>query len=306
MTGAATRVLFIENSYGLGGSTVSLCTLLSALSPDYRAAVVLSRTAQERFLREHVNPNPPVTVVTCRPSLKETRLLAPVLPRVHALPRIPAAVIRYVISALDVPLVIAPYVRRMRQFARRVGVDVIQHNNGFDLAAVLLKKLLGVPLVTYQRGWQFDSLTVRRLGNCVDSYVANSATTRDHLIALGIEPRRIDIVYPPVDLARFHPAVGCAAQRRELAINDGERCFGVIGALTDYRGHRTFLRAAAQVLARVPTSRAVVIGDAPTGEEAYKHELLTLARQLGIGDRVVFTGYRPDIPELIQMLPSAA
>ena len=44
-------ILFIENSVGLAGSTVSLCTLLNYLDSEvFEAHIVLSRPEQETYL----------------------------------------------------------------------------------------------------------------------------------------------------------------------------------------------------------------------------------------------------------------
>ena len=40
----------------------------------------------------------------------------------------------------------------------------------------------------------------------------------------------------------------------------------------------------------------------PDGSVAYREELLQLARKLGIAGRTIFTGFRRDIPEMLQLL----
>ena len=51
-----------------------------------------------------------------------------------------------------------------------------------------------------------------------------------------------------------------------------------------------------------PTSRAFIIGEATPRDVAYREELLNLSQELGITDRVVFTGFRAEVGELIQIL----
>jgi glycosyltransferase involved in cell wall biosynthesis len=52
----------------------------------------------------------------------------------------------------------------------------------------------------------------------------------------------------------------------------------------------------------VPNAKAFVIGEVPDGTTQYRDELVRLAQELGIESRTVFTGFRKDIPELIQLL----
>jgi len=76
----------------------------------------------------------------------------------------------------------------------------------------------------------------------------------------------------------------------------------MVGTLARQRGQRTLLRAAAHVLEAVPGCRVFVIGGASERELAFKQELIALATAFGIQDSVVFTGFRADVPELMQML----
>ena len=297
------NLLFIENSDGLGGSTISLATLLSAVDPEkYCSTVALSRNVQLQYLREHFVWPGSAQVVACG---RNVRLWSGVAALAGAIGKTSRGAERSfvrAVSSLDFPFVILPYVLRLWRLARAARAELIHHNNGFDISAIILKWLLGVPLVAYQRGWEWDSLTVRRLGNCVDRYVANSQTIRQHLIDLGIEPGRIEVIYPPIDLARFDPAIRCARQRQELGLAEGAPCFGVVGALLEYRGQHVFLRAAARVMRVVPNARAVIVGDAPGNDTTFKQRLVAMAEELGIGPQVVFTGHRTDVPEVMQLL----
>jgi glycosyltransferase involved in cell wall biosynthesis len=77
---------------------------------------------------------------------------------------------------------------------------------------------------------------------------------------------------------------------------------GTVGRITRWKGQDDFLRAAALVAETHPDVRFVVVGDCVSSpaeqeaDEAYREELHALADELGIADRVVFAGYRQDIP----------
>jgi glycosyltransferase involved in cell wall biosynthesis len=79
-------------------------------------------------------------------------------------------------------------------------------------------------------------------------------------------------------------------------------CFGIIGMLLPWKGHAVFLHAAQRVFERVPNARAFVVGAAPHGDKHYEGELRALAKDLGIADRVIFTGFRPDVPDVLKLL----
>ena len=297
------NVLFIENSIGLSGSTMSLSTLLGELDRSrYAPQVIVSRANQKDYLEQALGPSIPISVVPWRNSLKSVPVVGSLLARTARYPRLPHRIATGAVAALDVPGVILPYVWRLHRLARGARIDVIHHNNGLDVRAVLLAKWLRVPLIAYQRGTEWNSPTVRFISRFVDAYVANSEATKGVLLGLGLRSDRIQVIYPPIDLQRFHPEVDASRQRRELGIGDGELTFGIPGTLLKWKGHDVFLKAARLVLDALPAARAVVIGEVPDGSTGYRDELMGLARELGIEHRTVFTGFRRDIPELIQLL----
>jgi glycosyltransferase involved in cell wall biosynthesis len=297
------NVLFIENSIGLSGSTMSLSTLLAELDRSrYSPQVVVSRPNQKDYLEQALGPSIPIAVVPWRNSLKSVPVVQSLLARTARYPRLPRRIATGAVAALDVPGIILPYVCRLHRLARGARIDVIHHNNGLDVRAVLLAKWLGVPLIAYQRGTEWNSPTVRYISRFVDAYVANSEATKGVLLGLGLHSDRIKVIYPPIDLRRFHPGVDASRQRRELGFGDGDLTFGIPGTLLKWKGHDVFLKAARLVLEALPAARAVVIGEVPDGSIGYRDELMGLARELGIEHRTVFTGFRRDIPELIQLL----
>src|SRR5712691_9582641 len=67
------NVLFLENSRGLGGSTVSLCNLLAHLDTGaFRPFVVFSRPEQEEYFKQFGGPSAPSVVVPVRKNLAFT------------------------------------------------------------------------------------------------------------------------------------------------------------------------------------------------------------------------------------------
>ncbi len=85
---------------------------------------------------------------------------------------------------------------------------------------------------------------------------------------------------------------------------------GQIGRIDKKKGQYILIQAAAQVLKNFPDVIFLIVGeDFQNG--VYQKQLETLARNLGIIDHIIFTGYRPDIMELMGIfalfvLPSLA
>ena len=84
---------------------------------------------------------------------------------------------------------------------------------------------------------------------------------------------------------------------RALGIAPSDRVVGILAVQRPEKDHATFLRAGRLVLDRMPDARLLVVGDGPMRPASEQ-----LARELGLGDRVVFAGMRSDIPEILSLV----
>jgi glycosyltransferase involved in cell wall biosynthesis len=121
---------------------------------------------------------------------------------------------------------------------------------------------------------------IRRLSNAI---IANSAAT---LAVLPPNAKQSRVVLPsPVDLDTFSAVTPTP--------HDG-LCFAVVGRLARWKGQELFLRAFAEAFPD-GDERAVIIGGALFGEEAFERALHDLAEELGIQHRVAFRGQVRDV-----------
>jgi glycosyltransferase involved in cell wall biosynthesis len=72
--------------------------------------------------------------------------------------------------------------------------------------------------------------------------------------------------------------------------------------VVDWKGVREFLLATRQVMTQIPEARAFIVGGHSDGDEGFVREMRGLAVELGIADRVIFTGYRQDVPALMKLM----
>jgi glycosyltransferase involved in cell wall biosynthesis len=107
-----------------------------------------------------------------------------------------------------------------------------------------------------------------------------------------VPPERVRVVYEGVPDRRPDP--GGRAILESLGIPMTALVVGTVAALTDHKDHPTLLAAAASVVARMPDSCFVIVGD---GER--KAEIHAQAAALGLQGRVFFTGFREDLDRLI-------
>src|SRR5262249_1505501 len=136
--------------------------------------------------------------------------------------------------------------------------------------------------------------------------MANSVATKKNLISIGVRPNQITVVYPPLDLSTFDVTRPAALTRAAFGVPNSSPCFGIVGLLVPWKGQDIFLRAAKRVFEKVPEAYAFVIGGPHSGSRDYQESLHTKATELGIADRLIFTGYRADVPDMLRLLDVVA
>ncbi|MGY4711953.1 D-inositol-3-phosphate glycosyltransferase [Mycolicibacterium sp. CBM1] len=117
-----------------------------------------------------------------------------------------------------------------------------------------------------------------------DRLVVNTEDEARQLISLhNADARRIDVVYPGVDLETFTPGDKRAA-RAALGLATDERVVAFVGRIQPLKAPDVLLRAAAQL----PGVRTVIAGGPSGSGLAAPDALVGLAAELGIADRVTF------------------
>ncbi|MFQ6131471.1 MAG: glycosyltransferase [Armatimonadota bacterium] len=128
--------------------------------------------------------------------------------------------------------------------------------------------------------------------------VAVSRAVRDSLVADGVPPQHVVVIPNGLDVRAFQDEAGTReAARAEFGLDPDAPVVGGLGRLSPEKGFDDFLRAAQIVAQRHPQVQFLIVGDGPD-----RSSLERLAGQLGLTDRVVFTGYRADVPRALRCM----
>jgi glycosyltransferase involved in cell wall biosynthesis len=111
----------------------------------------------------------------------------------------------------------------------------------------------------------------------------------------GVRADRLRVVYEGVP-DRVAEAGGREALA-SLGVPAGAPVVGNVAALTGHKDHATLVAATALLRKRVPEARLVI-----AGEGELRGDLEAQVRELGLGDRVVFAGFRRDLDRLLPAL----
>jgi len=171
----------------------------------------------------------------------------------------------------------------------------------------LAARLAGVPIVvhTYHghvlygyysafKTWLLRHMehALARLTDCI---VAVSEHVKRDLVTYGVAaPEKIIIIPLGFELKPF---LSCEIHRgefrRELGLSNDTRIVGIVGRVFPVKNHRLFLDAAARLATREPSVHFVIVGDGVLRPYIERYAL-----ELGIADRVIFTGWRRDLPRI--------
>ena len=225
-------------------------------------------------------------------------------------------ILDYNIRTFRNPRVLAAQLRLARDIRRR-RIRIV-HSYGFyaNVYAIPAAKLAGARSIASIRDMGVylspnQQLAQRLICSFADRILVNASAIRDWLVSQGYDGRRISVIPNGIELDRFEQPPRTGSLRNELALPDNEPLIGVAGRVARLKGIDDFLRAAAIIVRRFPLARFLVIGDSGSffqqnGQEfedvRYREEIKRLATDLGIADRVVFTGFRGDVERVLAEL----
>lgn len=193
---------------------------------------------------------------------------------------------------------------------RRNRYDLIHTQASKDLwILVPALKTAGsrIPLILTKQVGSFivkKDLLHRFLYNRLTLALAISNVIRTNLLdTTPLKKEKVELLHNSVDTRRFDPAkTDTAVLRRQYSIADDEIAIGMLARFSPGKGHEEFLSAAQQLLKKYSRLRFVIVGEASRGEDQYAADIRQMAASLGISDRVIFTGFRSDIPEVLASL----
>ena len=126
----------------------------------------------------------------------------------------------------------------------------------------------------------------RAFCNRCDGVTVPSTPMKEELLSYGVTvPIYVLLFGMDVEIFQRPPKVDV---RKELGIESNERVLLCAGRLSKEKNVDFVLRAFRRVLEHTRDVRLVIVGDGPA-----RAELERLAKELQLGDRVIFTGYRP-------------
>ena len=200
------------------------------------------------------------------------------------------------VAPLALCAAILPFLRRQIRDGRDFDLIDAHYFYPDGVAAVLLGRALGRPVVVTARGSDLNLIAqhaiprrwIRWAARHADGLVAVSSGLKQRLVELGVAAERVRVLRNGVDLALFRPHDRDAARH---ALGFTRPTLLAVGNLVALKRHRLMVEA----LAQLPDVELVIVGEGPE-----RAAIERLARERQVADRVRLLGRVPQdrLPEI--------
>jgi len=124
---------------------------------------------------------------------------------------------------------------------------------------------------------------------------------KHHLELTAIESHKVTRIYRGIELEKYNKNLFNKKNiKKKYGIAENAEVIGCVGRLTPIKNQELLIRAAPEVLPHFPDMIFMFVGGEETDKigKGYKDYLQNLSGDLGVWDKVFFTGFVENIPEI--------
>ena len=197
---------------------------------------------------------------------------------------------RLAVSLLNVVKVTVQLTRLIRR--ERIAL-VHANSNTAQIYAGPAARLSGVPCIWHTR----DLVTLGLLGPWLNRFSSRTIAISDCV------HRHVSLcIHPPNKLRTIYNGIDISGPQTGTLLHKGP-VFGMIAQLVPWKNHGAFIETAARLATILPDARFVIAGDDLFAEHrGYRTTLESKIAQLGLKDRLLFTGHLPDVTPLLESI----
>lgn len=213
--------------------------------------------------------------------------------------------IRNLLALLIMPLSIPVVIYRIVSAINSSGAEIV-HTNGlkFHLFTCIAKFFTKLKLIWHFRDlpdeklWKFFILFFAKF--FPDKIIVNSDIV-EKLFSGKKTKDKIIRVFNGIDIKNFIPKKPPTDVRKSFGFSN-EFIVGMFSMFTEWKGHSILVRAAEKLTNQFSDMRFLIVGEAlydTIRNSGLKEKIETMAKEKGLNGFIKFTGYREDIPDLI-------
>jgi|LSQX01.3.fsa_nt_gb glycosyltransferase involved in cell wall biosynthesis len=197
----------------------------------------------------------------------------------------------------------ASAVRYLYKYFKENKIDIV-HSHA-SMSARIAGKLAGVKSIVYTRHCM-ESKTEGRIGKLANKtinmhlsnkVVAVSKSVKENLILSGVPEHRIELIYNGVKPLNLNSEEKNQLVKANMGIEENEVVVGIVARLEEIKGHKYFIKAAHKVLKENPSVKFIIVGSG-----SLEDDLKKLTSELGINNKVIFTGHLEDTTDIVNIM----
>lgn len=183
-------------------------------------------------------------------------------------------------------------------------LDIVYRRHHLFNSGYLLAKLFKLSSVKEVNGIVADETKITKRGDRVSLWVIDrierfNMPKADKIIVVtaklkevlqedyGVPGDKIIVIQNGANTDLFKP-MDVIKAREELGLAQDRNYICFVGSLEPWQGVECLIRSMPRIVEECPQGRLLVIGDGPV-----RQELVELAKQIGVSDRIIFTGMVP-------------
>jgi glycosyltransferase involved in cell wall biosynthesis len=201
---------------------------------------------------------------------------------------------------------------KMMGYIRKQRFDIVHTNSSkAGILGRLAAKLAGVPVIVHTaHGWahhdymsnlrrKFYVTSERAAEKFTDKIIAVSEQNVDKALKDKIGKRsKYCIIRSGIDLEKFNRLdIDVNKEKRKLNIDPKDKVVGSVTRLFAQKSPADFVRMANEILKNNGRVSFLLVGDGPL-----KKEIEAMIAEHKIAEKVILTGFRSDIPELLSIM----
>lgn len=212
----------------------------------------------------------------------------------------------------------------LAKIIKKEGIDLVHTHTPLPDGNLcrIASALAGVPIITHAhirlpvspnpiiRKYQLmlDWITSRLF---CDKIIAVSEAVKADFIKQASPSHKIDVIYNGIDLESNQPQKSSMDVRKEFGLANEHILIGEVARLCNVKGQHVLIESIGSVIGEFPDTIFMIVGEDIEKNGEYRIKLENLAKELNVDKNIIFTGYRSDIPDLMNafdifVLPSFA
>jgi len=192
----------------------------------------------------------------------------------------------------------------LSEYFREKQFHIIVINNSIwpTLSFAQVCKRENIPLIVYERGLaSYDKKHITASSD-ISLSIPISNFIKKNLLKHQFRTPEIERIYDGIDPTNYKVSRSQSEIKKAFNHPSDSRVVGIIGNVRPWKGQDYFINAFKELSAQYQNLYGLIVGSWGKDENGFHKMLLENIQKSGLENRLIFLGYREDIPEILSIL----